>query len=299
MVAKIDVRIAPFSTIIWDDKLVKPNATAVIDTFGYTAITLYLQADKKAEIILEAVSRDSVSWRRVYESLFIFYLPDYVFLNLDETLKNRAALRYRYFKIRLVAEEEVKITAELTSKAMHTPKIGLGMYGLPNWNKQDPDKQTEIIREFTRTVIPGITILPPLITIEAAPTLDEEILDKLKLIQMYLYNSQRQRLTEIRNQLANAEDWEHNHMDIEDTGHPKQLLSYEIPDGCSLVIKAKSANTAAVYVGKSKADVLDTDKRIPLLKKEATGFNVTNADLVWLDAAVANEGVLYWCELKK
>ncbi len=63
------------------------------------------------------------------------------------------------------------------------------------------------------------------------------------------------------------------------------------PVGLGIVVKAKSDNTELVYVGPSKLDAEDPTKRTSLAAGQAIILYVSNANLVWVDAVVALEGV--------
>jgi len=96
----------------------------------------------------------------------------------------------------------------------------------------------------------------------------------------------------------NAVDWDHDHCRIATPGEPKQLSPMLIPDGMDVVVRALPSNDGDVYVGKSKDLVKNTGKRIVLEKKDFTRMRVQNTNLIWVDAAIAGEGVDYWCEIK-
>lgn len=96
----------------------------------------------------------------------------------------------------------------------------------------------------------------------------------------------------------NAVDWDHDHCRIAAPGEPKQLPPMLIPDGMEVVVRAMLDNAGYVYVGKSKDQVKNVDKRIALERKDHTKMRVQNTNLIWVDAAIATEGVDYWCEIK-
>ena len=96
----------------------------------------------------------------------------------------------------------------------------------------------------------------------------------------------------------NAVDWDHDHCRIATPGEPKQLSPMLIPDGMEVVVRALPGNTGDVYVGKSKDLVKNANRRIALEKKDHTRMRVQNTSLIWVDAAIATEGVDYWCEIK-
>lgn len=96
----------------------------------------------------------------------------------------------------------------------------------------------------------------------------------------------------------NAVDWDHDHCRIATPGEPKQLSPMLIPDGMQVVVRALLKNTGSVYIGKSKDLVKNVDKRIEFMAGGHTTMRVQNTNIIWVDAAVAGEGVDYWCEIK-
>lgn len=98
---------------------------------------------------------------------------------------------------------------------------------------------------------------------------------------------------------GNAEAWDHEHSAVTTPEEPRKLDPLYPLSGYELVIRAMPTNTGNVYIGKSRDLVLDPAKRITLQPNEVTGLKITNASLVWLDVQVANEGVEYWCEVRK
>jgi len=121
---------------------------------------------------------------------------------------------------------------------------------------------------------------------ETLGTLTKEIRDLLQQILASLGGAE------------NAVDWDHDHCRIATPGEPKQLSPMLIPDGMEVVVRALPGNTGDVYVGKSKDLVKNANRRIALEKKDHTRMRVQNTSLIWVDAAIATEGVDYWCEIK-
>lgn len=74
-------------------------------------------------------------------------------------------------------------------------------------------------------------------------------------------------------------------------GTAVQLPNINIPDGYSLVIKALSGNAGRVYIGHDAATAQVPANAYSLGPNEHAELNLTNANLVFLDAAVANDGV--------
>ena len=70
-----------------------------------------------------------------------------------------------------------------------------------------------------------------------------------------------------------------------------------VPDGISVNIKAKNANTGNITVGYSSATALNTGTGwMSLDNNESIGIQVQNIDALWLDATVSGEGVEVWFE---
>lgn len=70
-----------------------------------------------------------------------------------------------------------------------------------------------------------------------------------------------------------------------------------VPDGISINIKAKNANTGNITVGYSSATALNTGTGwVSLDNNESIGVQVQNTDTIWLDATVSGEGVECWFE---
>lgn len=76
------------------------------------------------------------------------------------------------------------------------------------------------------------------------------------------------------------------------SGTPVQLTAAPVPDGVSVVVKAKRANTGVITVGASSADSLNTGTaHFALQANQSVSLQISNTDLVWLDATVSGEGV--------
>jgi len=70
-----------------------------------------------------------------------------------------------------------------------------------------------------------------------------------------------------------------------------------VPDGISVNIKAKSANTGNITVGYSSATALNTGTGwVSLDNNESIGLQVESISSIWLDATVSGEGVEVWFE---
>lgn len=76
-------------------------------------------------------------------------------------------------------------------------------------------------------------------------------------------------------------------------GTPVQLSSdAAVSLGVKVTIKAKSANTKAIYIGYSSATALHTNTSyFKLESNENIELSVSNLNLIWLDSEVNGEGV--------
>lgn len=76
------------------------------------------------------------------------------------------------------------------------------------------------------------------------------------------------------------------------SGTPVQLASQSVPEGVKVIVKGKDGNTGTITFGFSSADALNTGTaHFKLLPNQANEFQVTNTDLIWIDATVSGEGV--------
>lgn len=80
------------------------------------------------------------------------------------------------------------------------------------------------------------------------------------------------------------------------SGTAEQLPVLAIPDGFSLVIKAKNLNTGQIQIGNSAVNAQSAVDCFTLEADEVVELYITNADLVWIDATVAGEGVEFITE---
>lgn len=79
--------------------------------------------------------------------------------------------------------------------------------------------------------------------------------------------------------------------DVTAAGTGENLIAQAIPDGFSVVIKAKNTNTGRIRVGNSKANAESTTVAFTLGSSQDVKLYVTNLNLVWVDATVNGEGV--------
>lgn len=91
--------------------------------------------------------------------------------------------------------------------------------------------------------------------------------------------------------------WAHDHVYVPTPGTAVQLPSQEIPPGFELVVRAFPSNTDNIYVGNTKASTSNATKQITLAAGEVVKLKITNTQLVWVDAVVADEGAEYYVEV--
>jgi hypothetical protein len=83
-----------------------------------------------------------------------------------------------------------------------------------------------------------------------------------------------------------------NQQNVAAPGTAVQLQDQAIPDGFAVVVKSKKANTGAIRVGFSAADAQNAAKAFVLADaKDFVRLFITNTSLIWIDAAIAGEGV--------
>jgi len=95
----------------------------------------------------------------------------------------------------------------------------------------------------------------------------------------------------------NRPSWTHGQKRVAAHGTAEQLPSQVIPDGFDLVVRALPGNTNNIYLGKTKALAESATDRLTFSAGNGITLKVKNADRVWGDAAVADEGVDYWTEV--
>lgn len=79
-------------------------------------------------------------------------------------------------------------------------------------------------------------------------------------------------------------------------GTGEQLPNLAVPQGSSLIVRARKSNTQNVYLGSSKANAENHALAFTLAPGEAVSLDIVNASLGWIDADVAAEGVALICE---
>jgi len=92
----------------------------------------------------------------------------------------------------------------------------------------------------------------------------------------------------------NLTSWDHGHKTVTAAGTAENLTAMDVPDGIYLTIRALVGNVGNVYVGSSKANAEDVNKRLTLQPGESSSFKSDDTDLIWIDADNNGEGVEYW-----
>lgn len=83
---------------------------------------------------------------------------------------------------------------------------------------------------------------------------------------------------------------------ITSAGTGEVMPTQVIPDGYKVMIKALNSNTDAVHIADTKAKVEVDANAYELQPDEFVTLNVTNLNILWLDANVNGEGVTYTVE---
>jgi len=96
--------------------------------------------------------------------------------------------------------------------------------------------------------------------------------------------------------VPNRSAWTHGHKDVPIAGTAVQLPNVKVPDGFALVLKAKVDNNSYIYYGNSKENAENSPPRCTLAPSESIALSVTNANLLWINAAVDGDGVEYIVE---
>jgi hypothetical protein len=76
-------------------------------------------------------------------------------------------------------------------------------------------------------------------------------------------------------------------------GTADQFTAGVIPNGITLLLKAKTTNTDKVFIGKSE-DIAEGKEALgayPLAPGEVYTLKISNLDLLWIDSVVNGEGV--------
>lgn len=81
------------------------------------------------------------------------------------------------------------------------------------------------------------------------------------------------------------------------SGTPVRLTAQSVPEGVSVLLKAKPANTGNITVGNSSSNALNTGTGFFRLEPgQSVTLEVTNVNLIWCDATVSGEGVEIFLE---
>lgn len=81
------------------------------------------------------------------------------------------------------------------------------------------------------------------------------------------------------------------------SGTPEQLTAFPVPDGCTLMIQAMGSNTGTITIGYSSATALNSGtSHTKLLPNQTKGFQVANANYIYIDSTVSGDGVEIFCE---
>ena len=75
-----------------------------------------------------------------------------------------------------------------------------------------------------------------------------------------------------------------------------QLPPVKIPYDCEVVILALSTNNGTIYIGNSKLNAEDHTISFPLLAGESIEYKIRNLSLLWVDASVSGEGIIWTVE---
>lgn len=93
------------------------------------------------------------------------------------------------------------------------------------------------------------------------------------------------------NVVNQTDAWASNVKTVAAPGTAEQCASLAAPVGLGIVVKAMSTNTDTVYIGNSQANAQGATTRVSLAAGQALILYIENANLVWVDALVAGEGV--------
>lgn len=85
--------------------------------------------------------------------------------------------------------------------------------------------------------------------------------------------------------------------DVAAAGTAEQLPDVPIPAGVKAIIMAKPGNAGDIYLGNSKANTESATVRFDKLEAgDSIPLQITNLNLVWIDASVNGEGVSFLAE---
>jgi len=92
-------------------------------------------------------------------------------------------------------------------------------------------------------------------------------------------------------------DWKHGQKVVAVPGVAEQLPDMAILYGNTLVVRALPKNTGDIYLGRTKDLAEDINERLSYSKGNGLSLRIQNTNSIWVDAAVAGEGVDYWVEI--
>ena len=92
----------------------------------------------------------------------------------------------------------------------------------------------------------------------------------------------------------NLSSWDHNQKTVAAAGTAEQITAMDVPNGIYLTIRALIGNIGNIYIGNSKANAEDANKRLTLQPGESSSFKADDTDLIWIDADNNGEGIEYW-----
>jgi len=130
--------------------------------------------------------------------------------------------------------------------------------------------------------------------------LDDETREALATI-IALLQEQKAYLAEIAAKeigiLANKPALVMGQVNVTVAGTPVQLPDIVIPDGFKAIILAKPGNTGFIYLGTSQVQAQDATSYFDRLgAADSITFQITNLELLWINANIAGDGITYSVE---
>jgi len=310
------VGISPLGTIVLDNKEVVPKETVVIDTLGFTYISLFITTNRPVTIVLESVSTDGTNWRKVEEPIRAFTELGSAFVSLNEVVRTKEVLLYRFMKFRFDATVPVRVTLEVTAKLLDMLPVLQDIREILSMGLKVPTPRV-IVRPAAPPpaappappVVPPAPPVPPLPTEVTLADILTALTDMTKKIED-IYKDMAKKTDDIYEKIENIDSaldlrftnpnsWQHDHKTVTTPGTPVKLPGIVIPNGYALVVRAMPTNSGNIYLGNSKENAQDTSKRITLAPDESTKLEVDKASVIWIDADNAGEGVEIWSEKRE
>ena len=96
---------------------------------------------------------------------------------------------------------------------------------------------------------------------------------------------------------ANRSAIANDQLDVAIPGTAQQFQTQAIPNGFQIFLRAKISNNANIYVAGSQADAQNHAKATILEPGAFLEYGITNADIVWIDADTATDGVMWTVEI--